>query len=78
MKKLIMLAALSAVMVVFSACDGESAADKAQNALEDAQNAVGEAMDSKASQLEGAVEANMDIPDVYGETELPDIDSLTE
>lgn len=74
MKKLIIFSALAAAMA-FTACGGdETYVDKAQNALESAQNAVGEAVDTKASQL---VDAAIDIPDAE-ETELPDIDSLTE
>ena len=78
MKKIIIAAVLTAAMAVFSACGGETSVDKAQNALESAQNAIGEAADTKASQLADAAVGDMDIPDMNGETELPDLDSLTE
>lgn len=78
MKKLMIAAALTAAAAVFSACGGETSVDKAQNALESAQNAIGEAADTKASQLADAAVGDMDIPDMNGETELPDLDSLTE
>lgn len=79
MKKVMIFASLAAAMAVFSACGGdETYVDKAQNALESAQNAVGEAADTKASQLADAAVGDMDIPDMNGGTELPDIDSLTE
>lgn len=72
MKKLMIFASLAAAMAVFSACGGD------ETYVDKAQNAVGEAADTKASQLADAAVGDMDIPDMNGETELPDIDSLTE
>lgn len=72
MKKLMIFTSLAAAMAVFSACGGD------ETYVDKAQNAVGEAADTKASQLADAAVGDMDIPDMNGETELPDIDSLTE
>ena len=78
MKKLKALIAAAALMTVLTACGGETSVDKAQKTLESAQNAIGEAADTKASQLADAAVGDMEIPDINGGTELPDVNELTE
>ena len=78
MKKLIAFMALAAVMTSLTACGGDTSVERAEKALESAQDAIGEAVDTKASQLVDAAIGDMEIPDGNGETELPDINELTE
>ncbi len=75
---LLILSLLSLSAFIMTGCDEETAVDRAENAIESAQSAIGEAVDTKASQMADAAVGDMEIPEVYGETELPDIDELTE
>ena len=78
MKKLIAFIASAAVLTGLTACGGDTSVDRAQKTLESAQDAVGEAIDTKASQMAEAAMVDMEVPDINGGTELPDINELTE
>lgn len=78
MKKLTMFFALSLLMTGLTACGGDTSVERAQKTLESAQDAVGEAIDTKASQMAEAAMVDMEVPDINGGTELPDINELTE
>ena len=76
MKRLAALLISALLMTGLTACGGETSVDRAQKTLESAQNAVGEAAETKASQLAEAAVGDMEIPDMNGGTELPDVDEL--
>ncbi|MCI7767246.1 MAG: hypothetical protein MSJ26_04595 [Oscillospiraceae bacterium] len=78
MKRLDLFIALALIMTALTACSGDTSVDRAQKTLESAQNVVGEAIDTKSSQMAEAALDGVEIPDINGGTELPDIDELTE